>query len=111
MQIDGVEHITPIPLKEAQYEHYMNLAGEGPRSASGHKQLLTFLSGQARKPLTLTLTLTLTPARTRTLTRTRTQTRNPNPNPNPNPILTPCSLSPWRRQVHAYRAARAEVAL
>ena len=48
VQIDGVERITPIRLKQAQYDHYLNLAGEGPQSAAGHKQLLTFLSGQAR---------------------------------------------------------------
>ena len=48
VQIDGVERITPIRLKQAQYEHYQNLAGEGTQSAAGHKQLLTFLSGQVR---------------------------------------------------------------
>ena len=48
VQADGVERVTPIRLKQAQYEHYLNLAGEGPESAAGHKQLLTFLSGQAR---------------------------------------------------------------
>ena len=109
MQIDGVEHITPIPLKYAQYEHYMNLAGEGPRSAAGHKQLLTFLSGQARKPLTVTLPVPV--PLPLPLPQPLPPTPTPNPNSNPNPDLTPRSLSGGRRQVHAHRAARAEVAL
>jgi hypothetical protein len=48
IEIGEEVRVTPIRLKHAQYEHYLNLAGEGPQSAAGHKQLLTFLSGQAR---------------------------------------------------------------